>query len=486
MVFNKGDTFPSPVHKNRIERYNANLKLFKGEHFDALAIYRSSAIRIQRVIGNFEDIISYPVLLNYHRLLAVKMADLVCGEHPTITGPTNEASSEIKEIRERVFLDDKLYTTVLDISRYGDAIHRRFINNRGEPDFTVWDPREWYPEIASDGTNRIIRHRLCWIETKNANDMASAAYGFNTTRLLHVQIHSELPEELGYYTHEVYELDTYGVAIRKFLSTEQVDTGFVECAVSHIRSYITSDSPYGYDDFVQLDSLLSEIFTRIGQIACILDKHADPSITGPASMLKLNPLTGEYSLDRGKFFATSPGETPPSYMVWDGQLNAGFKELELLINQLYIISEMGAAMLGGKDGSSSAISGVSMRFKMAGPLSKARRITNSLTLATKRLLSELSDSIEVKDLSISWADGLPNDPKEMFELVKLATGAEAFMPVVDALVEYLGKSTIEAEKWVADIEAQIINTEGVNKPGPQDGTGVNPLKTSSDLSLNNL
>ena len=96
-------------------------------------------------------------------------------------------------------------------------------------------------------------------------------------------------------------------------------------------------------------------------------------------MLTLNPKTGEYSLKSGKFYAVSPGEEQPKYMTWDGQLTSAFKQLEFLVNQLYILSEMGAAILGGGDGSGTAISGTAMRFKMVNPLAKARRIANSMT-----------------------------------------------------------------------------------------------------------
>lgn len=477
-MFKVGDKFPLDEDKDRIERYQLNKALFKGDHFEASEIYRETARRIKRVIGNFDDIISFPVLLNYHRLLSIKMADLVCGEYPTITGANADQSEQVDEIRSdlAVDFDTKLYATVIDVSRYGDAVWRIFKDEFGKKTFTVWDPAEWFPEVAQDGTNRILRHNLCWKENKGKDV-------FNPDWHLHVQTHSCLPGELGYYIYRVFKLDQYGNYIRAEVSSEKVNTGLDVCGVMHLRSFMTSDTAYGYDDYIQLDSILSEIFARIGQISIILDKHADPNISGPASMLSVNPVTGEYYLETGKFFATSPGETDPKYMVWEGQLDAAFKQLELLINQLYIISEMGAAILGGKDGSSQAISGTAMRFKLASPLAKARRITNSIALPVKRLLSALADGIEVKDISVVWADGLPDDPKELFELMKLATGAEAFMPISKALVEYLGKSEKEAAEWLAEIEEQKVKTEGVNHPGPQDGTGVNTSKAASETGL---
>lgn len=479
-MFKKGDKFPRDIDATRVERYQLNKELFRGEHFEVSQIYRDVVRRINRVVGNFDEVISFPVLLNYHRLLSVKMADLVCGEYPTITGATEEQTARLNDLRDMdgVDFDDKLYATTIDVSRYGDAVWRIYLDEFGKRTFTVWDPVEWFPDIAEDGTKRILRHNLCWKENRGKDV-------FNPDYYLHVQTHSTQANEIGYYIYRVYKMDSMGSIIMNLVSEERVSTGLDICAVQHVRAFSTSDTAFGYDDYLQLDSILSEIFARIGQISVILDKHADPNITGPASMLSVDEETGEFYLKTGKFFATSPGESPPQYMVWEGQLNAAFKQLELLINQLYIISEMGAAILGGKDGSSQAISGTAMRFKLASPLAKARRLTNSLTLKIRRLLSALAGDIEVKDISVVWSDGLPNDPKELFELIKLATGAEAFMPISKALVEYLGKSVDEAKEWVAEIEKQSINTSGVNHPGPQDGTGVNPQQSTSETGMNN-
>ena len=59
-----------------------------------------------------------------------------------------------------------------------------------------------------------------------------------------------------------------------------------------------------------IDSLVVELMTRMAQISNILDKHADPSITGPVSMLSKDE-NGELYFKKGKFYAYTPGETPP-------------------------------------------------------------------------------------------------------------------------------------------------------------------------------
>lgn len=489
---NTGEAFPPRCEQARIRRYNENVMLFNGDHFSdgifrhrgptwgSMELYKQCASRISRVVGNFEDIISFPILMNYQRLMSLKMADLVCGEYPTITGGTSEENETLKDVREEVDFDSKLYSTVLDISRYGDAVWREYLED-GQKTFTCWDPREWYPIVSQDGTLKVTCHCLCWKENKTSNSMVADWY-------LHVQLHWCDQERLGTYEEREYKLSSDGGSIGKLLSTKTVVTGFDRCAVFNLRAFATTDTVYGYDDYMPIDSILAEIMVRISQISAILDKHADPNITGPASMLELNPETGEYYLRAGKFFATSPGENKPEYMTWDGQLSAAFNQLEFLINQLYILTEMGSALLGSVGSGTEAVSGTAMRFKMTNPLAKARRIANSLTKPVRNLLSDLC-GVPTKNISVFWSDGLPDDPRENVEICKLATGVENMMPLETGIMEYFSRSNEEARKWIKMIReeaTQRMASEGVNRPGPQDGTGINPQRKGSETGLNNF
>lgn len=555
-----GQSFPPLKERKRIKRYLENEALFDGEHFGevlrtretvyanegSIAVYQKCAERISQVIGNFEDVISFPVLLNFQRLMSLKMADLVCGEFPTITGVTSKENEAIKDVRDTTDFDAKLFATTIDISRYGDALWRIYLNDEGRKVFTCWDPKEWYPVVSQDGTNTVQAHVLCW-----RVNLTESATGTPPEWQLHAQIHWAVGPDVGTYEYRVYDLGSEGHTIGKLLKSETIQTGLKTCAVFHLKAYTVTSTVYGYDDYMPVDSILAEIMTRIGQISVILDKHADPNITGPVTMLDINPATGEAYLKTGKFFGVSQGEVEPKYMTWDGQLTAAFQQLEFLVNQLYILSEMGAAILGGQDGGSVAISGTAMRFKMVNPLAKARRIANSMTRPVRMLFSELSSDAEVeedeslvtpnapanaggsvpgstgtpgagmsdgdsgaaptaagavqepplklpipfKHISVFWSDGLPDDPRENVEICKLATGATKMMPLETGIMEYFGRTNEEAIQWLEKIrqetEASMLLQQSMMPPedddpnhsGPQNGTGVNPSKKGSKTGL---
>ena len=73
-----GKPFPPTAEKARIQRYKENAQLFDNEHFESsalrhrdgfcsentsIAVYDECARRISRVVGNFENIISFPVFI---------------------------------------------------------------------------------------------------------------------------------------------------------------------------------------------------------------------------------------------------------------------------------------------------------------------------------------------------------------------------------------------------------------------------------------
>lgn len=495
-----GKPFPPVCEADRILRYRQNKILFRGEHFDTesgLDIYEYAINRILATSVAQDCGVCYPILLNYQKLISLKKADLVCGEEPEITGIDASYNDKLTTLRQEIGFDTKLYATVVDLSRYGDAIWRKYKNEQGKGDFTVWEPQGWFPIVRPDGTNRISHHVLTWKYNEGTTESPKWR--------LSVQIH---PIEGGYYLKRTYNMNEVGGIIGSMIGTEEkVLTGFDTCAVVNLASITTSGTVYGYDDYMPIDSLLSEIMTRLAQISSILDVHASPAMTGPVTLLTSDPKTGEKYLQKNKFYAVSPGEEQPKYLTWDGQLNAAFTELELLLKQLYVITEMGDSILGAADSTGQAISGTAMRSKMAAPLITVRRLTNILTYPVKQLLHDVTtigrEEIPADQISIEWNDGLPTDPREDAELAKLLTGVDQLMPVEEAITEFLHKSVKEAQAWregilkdmqdFSAIQYPDSNREGSNNPNanaegdPEGNTRnpkVNPNKKGSQQGLN--
>ena len=119
-----GEIMPPASERSRIERYMQNTQIIKNDMLAIKDLYNGYTNRISRVVGNFDEYISFPVLFNYQRLMSLKMADLVCGERPVVTGASEEHNDVLNDIRFDSDFDSKLYSTAIDLSRYGDAVWR--------------------------------------------------------------------------------------------------------------------------------------------------------------------------------------------------------------------------------------------------------------------------------------------------------------------------------------------------------------------------
>jgi hypothetical protein len=295
---------------------------------------------------------------------------------------------------------------------------------------------------------------------------------------LKVQIHS-----IGSYEERSCKLDR-GL-IGNLISSDIIQTGLDDFAVIPVPNTRTSDRATGIDDYTNIDTIICDIMVRLGQIDRILDKHANPSMQGSDTALEKDPLTGEYRVKAGSYFAVGKDEAKIEYITWEGQLVANFKQIENLLNNLYVLSEMGGALLGDMSQNAGQIpSGTAMRRSMMSPLAKVSRIRVRMDYAVKkalRLCSQLGGQ-GVKELTeainITWKDGLPTDPLEDAKIMQIRTGNKATISQLSAIklldnYDEEGADTelsmILADEEVANAPFSGLGSGGANTPPPLEG-----------------
>lgn len=455
-----GQTWPPKSEAERLEMYAANRKLFENKHAE---VYLQAFKRIERVISNFQEVVSYPVIVNYQKLLSLKVADLLLGEAPTITAG-KEGSPEqltVDLIVTNTDLTNTAYEAAIDVSRYGDGLFYIYLED-GTGQIDVTQPPIWFPIVSDMNLKKILYHVLAWTYVVGEGDQKKT--------YLKVHIH-----EKGQYTEREYLID--GRTINKQTKEDTVvNTGLSDYAVIQVPNVVTSDRVHGMDDYSDIDSIISELLVRIGQISRVLDKHASPSVSGPSTALEKNPKSGEYQLKMGNFFARDTKEDPEtSYIVWDASMDANFKIIEQLINFLHAISEMGSSLLGDKgESDGSAPSGTSLRFRLISPLAKVKRIAmrfEPALIKAIKLCSQLKGEGVVDltkvPISVTWNDGLPNDPKEEADIIALRTANKATMSIKRALLTYDGLSEEDADNEIEAIDeddSKVNPMSGQNAP----------------------
>jgi hypothetical protein len=401
-----GKPWPPPSEAERLERYAKNKLLFEGKHEQVFQDW----IRLLRD----DQQATLEMILNWHKRLTLLFADLLLGEPPRISA--GDQDSQEQQALERIIEDNDLfnvaYEVAIDVPRYGDGIFK--VRYDGRAIIEGQQPAIWFPVVQPDNIKEIQAHVLAWEYEEDTQERGKTV----TKKYLRAEIH-----ERGKITIAEYPIENN--IIGSALEYQETETGVDEFLVVPVNNILTTDRVTGLDDYSDLDSLIQEIEVRIAQISRILDKHADPNMYGPDTALEQDPSTGQVAYrGGGKYFPVGQGEQPPGYVTWDGQLDAAFKQIDLLMEQLYILSETSAAAFGQLK-AGLAESGSALRRLMMAPLAKTNRIRMRFDPALKEVLwlaskleaaQGMAGAVVLEDIHIDWKDGLPDDELERTQI----------------------------------------------------------------------
>jgi hypothetical protein len=464
---NPGRPWPPPEERERLKLYQDNKDIFEGRHDE---VYREAFKRIERVIGNFQEVVSYPIILNYQKKISLKITDMLFGEMPGLTAGDPESLEQkiIEKAKEEEEIINISIEAGIDVSRYGTGLFYVSRRQDGKASITITRPGLWFPVVNPDNIKEVLFHILAWpyvIETIKGKQ-----------KFLKVQIH-----ERGFYTEKIYtlvysEYASIGEQIGRLFEEKRIGTGLSGFAIVPVHNIMTSDRVVGMDDYSEIDSIISELMVRVAQISRILDKHSAPSVQGPHTALEQDPASGLWRLKMGNYFPRVRGDDPKvEYLTWDAQLNAAFKQIEVLTNQLYTISEMGSAIFGDLGGKTGQIpSGAALKRLMVSALAKVNRIRMKFDPALKRVLKlygELS-GVKIENISITWQDGLPGDPLEEANIINLRTGGKPTMSQRRAIKQYDGLTGEEAEAELELLAEEEIAANPLAAPIMADIGGI--------------
>jgi hypothetical protein len=437
----------------KLENYN---KVFNGDHSE---VYEDQYKRISRIIGNFDEICSFAVVLNYQKKISIKTADLLLGELPCIVTTTESKQESVEMIVENTDFWNTLYQTTIDVSRYGDGILMVY-KDAEKAQIDVIPTQYWIPVVDPDNIKRTLNHVIAY------------TYKKDKTNYIKFQIHFR-----GYYIVRIHELtacNLMGISnkIGKLVSEEEVQTGLSDFAIVPLSNISSSDSIYGISDYDDVDSIISELEVRIAQIAKILDKHADPSMQIPGCVVDSDPETGEAKVKLGDAFVIdSKDSVEPKYITWDGELKSNFDMIQLLLDQLGIMSELGNLFLGNGLEKLGAISGVALKKMAFNAIAKMNRLHMRIgpaIIKVIKLASELGGSdisvLTKEKMSITFGDGIPSEWTELTEYLAKAVESRIMSRQTAIIKMNDGMDQDELDKELALIDADIkVGTTDPNK-----------------------
>ena len=447
--------FPPVAEKERLEAYAQNEKLFLTQHGE---VWKKRFARLEFLYRKRSQDIQ--TVLNYHQLLSKKTADFVCSEPPSIE--TESGGDVLEKLLDKNRFFSLLYEAVIDVTRYGNGLIK-LVGQRA----TVVSPMHWFPIISPDDLKQIDQHVIAY-------PMAPDDQG----RFTQVRAEIHTPGRVETRIHAYSTRDGTGGQLGPLLSSEASATRLTGAAVFPLSNVTHSSSIYGLDDYAIINGLIEKIMWRLHCADTIMDKHSEPTITGPASALEMDERTGLWLFKAGNYFSRESTDSPDvSYVTWDGNLEANFKELELLLNQLYILSEMGAAFTEGAGGGSTS-SGTALKLRLVSPRIKAQRLTGINDAAVRGAIVALAavNNLVLNEnaLALTWRDGLPDDPVEDAQRRSVETGGKQTKSQFSAIKER-GLSDEETEAELEQIRLEMAANSpallGVSDPFAEEETG---------------
>lgn len=462
-IFKVGEQFPPIESIERLSRYERMQKLFKG---NPLEVY-DRATEILKDSPHAEQLRKLYIAVNLADILATKPADLLVGDPPNYESGKDDQSVEqiaLNKYVEENDLNQMIHESATANGYRGDAwIKARFgyVQDFSElthigadiPDNVLMEPiidhvdaSTVFPETSQGNVKRFKAINIATVEWVAARKRD----------IPYLNIERHIPGYIQYkrYMMSPAEVVTqYGALIQTFTIVEEVNTGRDEDLVAtglphipvfHIPYKSVDDAWEGIGGLEKIESKLAAINDRLVQIDFILWKHADPTAYGP----DLEGVSGDAVQFGGKYIPVTKDDVTPGYMTWNAQLDAAFKELDLLISAVFIMSEtpqwlFGTTMAGGGQGGTgtSHTDGGAIKARFMPIISKVRRVRNHYDRALRDALwtcflfdkQDGNYKGEAVYPKINWKDGIPRNLAEEVEMMQLRTGGKPTMDVHGAI-----------------------------------------------------
>jgi len=448
---------PKSKDEQRVQNYKKFEKLFKGEHLDAFRIQSPQSDRQYQALRY--------VATNFAGMLSKLSADMLFMEFPKISVANEKANKFVDAMIFANKLKTQFYESALENSYRGDATFRI----RSKDDNTKLVIEDFNPEVyeaeynknnvRSEPTAHILKWKMELTGKKDSNGKPVQA--------IFREVHRK-----GLIENQLWEIDSTGnfvaeLDVKAYLNIDPiVETGIDEFLIVHIPNFHINSDFYGISDYYDLMSLMYAINNRITKTDNILDKHGDPILAVPPGVLDEEGKVRKESFGVIEVDTSEAGGAKPEYIVWDAKLESAFKQVENLVNHLFLTSETSLAAFG-LDKNGQAESGRALKFKLLRTIAKKKRKELYFDDGIKQLLYvaqlfakaqklecggvKMTGTAEVPQ--IEWQDGVVNDALEQIELEEKKLDND-LTTTKDAISRIDGISDKEAEEKVKEIDEE--------------------------------
>lgn len=439
--------------EKRLTHYNFYHELFEGDHFEAF----------QKKIASTDFSKAYAkiryVCVNYPGMISRIVADMLFGEPVKVKVEDPKQQAWLEDFLRENSMNILCYESELGNSSLGDALFKLRVDAR------TTDPQAETTVIVDQVPPNIYFPHVDTFNVSGDPAVKELAWVFKIAEKTYLrrEIH-----EVGKITNEIYEMrDNKTVGDKVPLSIlgpttikDETLTKVDRHLLIHIPNWKTGSKWSGYSDYYDLHTLFYAINNRLTMVDNVLDKHTDPILMVPPGVIGAD---GKVKKKDGRVIEMGEGEDgKPEYIVWDASLENAFKEIEKMVEFIYMVSEISPDVLGMGQGQSD--SGRALKFKLMRTLAKINRKKVYYDKAIKELLYVAQKLAVAHGATVNgntfpgkpvvpeliWSDGIPTDEVELIDTLIKELDA-SLVSQVQAIMKSQGVDEATAKKIVEDI-----------------------------------
>jgi hypothetical protein len=386
----------------RLAEHATNRQIYNGLHEKVFQKYAE-------YLADGKNKAKQVIILDWPELATSSYMNLLVGEEPIVKTPRDEDLPERPD--EEVFID---------VSRYGHGMYEA-----SEDGIAAINPENVYLVVTA-GNIRNIWAYVIFAKFKQVDIYKKEKEYIKFT------IHT-----WGRIQHLVFELANGKLAgpvpLLEFIEFANLevdenglqDTGVDGILIVHVQSRLSTERYYGRSDYKpSIVSLCQSLEMHFAQRNEVLSKFVNPTPIVPKSAQRYDFDKDEWGYKPGEPIFTRPGDTPPSLMVWDAQLNPVNSAIEQEVDQLLQMLQLSRVLISGKD-AGTAESGTALGIRLIPTVAKVSRFARAAEAAIKDVtylytgLKDKGPQIEKKDIKVLLQDGIPEDKMESARVMQL-------------------------------------------------------------------
>lgn len=380
--------YPPYLARERMAKYEVNLKRFKGEYNDG------KYIKIKNLNGGVDK---FPIITeNYFKLSTLKLQGLLLNEKPFFSVKTSIENTEVlKRIVDGSGFWKAFLASYRNFSSLGSGVLYLSVQN-GMPKVNSINPSCFYKIVDAQNIDTVS----CYILVQPIFTIDYANVDYTQITQLRVLYHYK-----GYYIEKIFNYNEG--QILDLVSEEKVETGLTDFAVFSFENSAPTDEVYGYSDYDNIADIVALYEQTITLINAIMVKNINPILQVPTGVFTENEETGKLEAPTsGDAVEVDSGEI--KYVTYDLQVGDLMNFVAGLLNELGIQSELSKTFLTGEF--TSNLSGEAIRSLLKAPLDKIGRSIDEMDDAIKALFVQMLHIVGVEvepyDIDIVWRDGI--------------------------------------------------------------------------------